>query len=89
MRSSWKIKNILNNKDILYRKQNKLYIKKREFIITKDYIGFFFYIYNGKKFIKVQILPDMVNHKLGSFSFTKKFMNIHKINKKKNKKKKK
>lgn len=42
--------------------------------IIPEMIGFTFGIYNGKDFIPVLIIEDMVGHKLGEFSPTRKFI---------------
>jgi len=42
--------------------------------ITPEMVGFTFGIYNGKEHISVLITEDMVGHKLGEFSHTRKFV---------------
>ena len=39
--------------------------------ITPDYVGHFVGIYNGRSFKSVAISSEMVNYKLGEFSFTR------------------
>ena len=46
----------------------------RSCTITPDMVGFTFGVYNGRKFIDVRIVEDMVGHKLGEFSHTRKFV---------------
>ena len=46
----------------------------RKSTIIPEFIGVSFLIYNGKKFIPVTISEDMVGHKLGEFSPTRKFI---------------
>ncbi|MGM0439240.1 MAG: 30S ribosomal protein S19 [Patescibacteria group bacterium] len=46
----------------------------RDAVITPEMIGFTFGVYNGQKHIEVQVTEDMVGHKLGEFSATKKFI---------------
>lgn len=41
--------------------------------ITPDMIGFTFGVHNGKDFIDVLVSEEMVGHKLGEFSPTRKF----------------
>lgn len=41
--------------------------------ISPEMIGFTFGVHNGKDFISVYITEDMVGHKLGEFSPTRKF----------------
>ncbi|MCK5466318.1 30S ribosomal protein S19 [Candidatus Parcubacteria bacterium] len=55
---------------------NKTVIKTwaRNSTISPEMVGFVFGIHNGKKHIEVFISEDMVGHKLGEFSPTKKFV---------------
>jgi len=43
----------------------------RRSTIIPEFVGLTFGVYNGKKFIPVQVKEDMVNHKLGEFSPTR------------------
>ena len=43
--------------------------------ITPEMVGFVFGVHNGKEFISVSITENMVGHKLGEFSPTRKFIN--------------
>jgi small subunit ribosomal protein S19 len=45
----------------------------RNSTITPEMIGVTFEVHNGKTFIKVFVSDDMVGHKLGEFSPTRKF----------------
>lgn len=42
--------------------------------ITPEMVGFNFAVHNGKDFIKIRIVENMVGHKLGEFSPTRKFV---------------
>ena len=42
--------------------------------ISPEMVGFLFGVYNGKAHIEVRITEDMVGHRLGEFSPTKKFI---------------
>jgi small subunit ribosomal protein S19 len=46
----------------------------RDSVITPEMIGFTFGVHNGKDHISVYIVENMVGHKLGEFSPTKKFV---------------
>jgi len=46
----------------------------RSCTVTPEMVGFTFGVYNGREFIDVQIVEDMVGHKLGEFSHTRKFI---------------
>ncbi len=41
--------------------------------ISPEMVGFTFQVHNGKIFIDVFVTEDMVGHKLGEFSLTRKF----------------
>jgi small subunit ribosomal protein S19 len=47
---------------------------KRASVISPEMLGFVFGVYNGKVHIEVLVTEDMVGHRLGEFSPTKKFM---------------
>jgi len=46
----------------------------REATITPEMVGFTFGVHNGKNFISVLAVENMVGHKLGEFSPTRKFV---------------
>lgn len=45
----------------------------RSSTITPEMVGVVFEVHNGKDFIRVSVIEDMVGHKLGEFSPTRKF----------------
>ncbi|MEK7089181.1 MAG: 30S ribosomal protein S19 [Patescibacteria group bacterium] len=47
---------------------------KRACQISPEMVGFIFGVYNGKVHIEVLVTEDMVGHRLGEFSPTKKFI---------------
>lgn len=42
--------------------------------ISPEMVGYAFAVHNGKIFIEVRVTEDMVGHRLGEFSPTKKFI---------------
>ena len=46
----------------------------RDSEISPEMIGFIFGVHNGKNFIEVRITEEMVGHRLGEFSLTRKFV---------------
>lgn len=42
--------------------------------IAPEFVGFTFGVHNGKSFVDVLVTEDMVGHRLGEFSPTKKFI---------------
>ena len=45
----------------------------RSSTIYPDFVGHTFAVHNGREFIPVYVTEDMVGHKLGEFSLTRKF----------------
>ncbi|MEK7642249.1 MAG: 30S ribosomal protein S19 [Patescibacteria group bacterium] len=46
----------------------------RACVIAPEFVGFTFGVHNGKSHIEVFVTEDMVGHRLGEFSPTKKFI---------------
>lgn len=46
----------------------------RSATITPEMVGYKFGVHNGKDFIEVSVVENMVGHKLGEFSPTRKFL---------------
>lgn len=47
---------------------------RRACVISPEMLGFTFGVHNGKNHVEVLVTEDMVGHRLGEFSPTKKFM---------------
>ena len=67
---------LLNKVKELNKSGKKEVIKtySRRSTIFPDFIGHTFAVHNGREFIPVYITEDMVGHKLGEFSLTRKFV---------------
>ena len=65
----------LKSGDLPDGKAGKTMIKtwSRAAVITPEMIGFSFGVHNGKDFIEVSVVEEMVGHRLGEFSPTTKF----------------
>ncbi|CAN5181270.1 30S ribosomal protein S19 [soil metagenome] len=46
----------------------------RRSMITPDFVGHTFLVHNGKDFLSVYVTENMVGHKLGEFSPTRRFV---------------
>lgn len=73
-RSLWKVPFV---DSYVYKKSLKdiltyIEIQSRHSTILTQFVGKKFKVYNGKKFIKLNISSEMIGHKFGEFSFTKK-----------------
>ena len=67
--------NLMKKVKVLNESGKKEVIKtwSRRSTIYPDFIGHTFAVHNGKEFIPVYVTEDMVGHKLGEFSPTRKF----------------
>ena len=65
---------LLKKVDAMNASGDKSVIKtwSRRSTIFPDFIGHTFGVHNGKEFIPVYVTEDMVGHKLGEFSLTRK-----------------
>ena len=78
-RSIWKgpfvDPNLIKKVNLQKEKSSKNPIKtwSRKSTIIPDFVGVSFLVHNGLKFIAITISEDMVGHKLGEFSPTRKF----------------
>lgn len=45
----------------------------RDSMIAPEFVGFTFGVHNGKTHVEVSVTEDMVGHRLGEFSLTRKF----------------
>lgn len=57
----------------------------RASMITPDFVGQTIAVHNGRQFVPVYVTENMVGHKLGEFSPTRKLSSHHKKDKKKRK----
>lgn len=53
------------------KKTSKIDTYSRSSVILPIMVGLTIGVHNGKKFVPVDIVDDMVGHKLGEFSFTR------------------
>ena len=71
-------RSVLRNFDViekfLERNKNKEKIRthQRDLIIVPKMIGLNIYVHNGKEFIQIKITAEMLGHRLGEFSATRK-----------------
>ena len=67
----------LQKKIMALSQDDKTVIKTwdRAATITPEMVGFTFGVHNGKQHLPVYIVENMIGHRLGEFSLTKKFVN--------------
>ncbi|MET1124747.1 MAG: 30S ribosomal protein S19 [Archaeoglobaceae archaeon] len=45
----------------------------RDMIVLPEMVGKVVYVHNGKEFVRVEIKPEMIGHRLGEFAPTRRF----------------
>lgn len=55
-------------------KKEKAFIRThcRDMVILPEMVGLKFGVYNGKEFVRVEVRPEMIGHRLGEFARTRK-----------------
>mgnify|MGYP006166204577 FL=1 len=77
----------INNKllkkieNTIYSSKNVIKTTSKNSIIVPKFIGLTFQIYNGKTFVTIKIIEEMINHKFGEFITTRKQFSYKKKNK--------
>lgn len=56
----------------IYSSKNVIKTTSKNSIIVPKFIGLTFQIYNGKTFVTIKIIEEMINHKFGEFINTRK-----------------
>lgn len=66
----------LLKKILKLKPEDKIVIKtwSRDSEISPEMVGFTFGVHNGKDFIPVKIVEEMIGHRLGEFALTRKFI---------------
>ena len=59
-------------KQVAQAQDNEIYTQSRRSMILPEFVGKTFYVHNGHKYIAVRVHEDMIGHKLGEFSSTRK-----------------
>lgn len=71
-RSSWKGPFVNINLDNLHNNKLAIKTKSRSTSIVPNFVGQTFQVHNGHNYVNVIINEDMIGHKLGEFSPTRK-----------------
>lgn len=70
-------RSVMRNSDVIQkflercRGKEKIRTHLRDVIIVPQMIGLTIYVYNGKEFIQVKIVAEMLGHRLGEFAATR------------------
>ena len=71
LRQFQRIEDFINRAKTKIEKNKAIRTHSRDIIITPGMVGMKIYVYNGQKFMPVEIIGEMLGHKLGEFSTTR------------------
>jgi len=55
------------------KKKDSVRTHCRDMVVLPEMVGKVIYVHNGKEFVRVEIKPEMIGHRLGEFAQTRKF----------------
>ena len=67
-----KIENFVSSAKIKESKNKPIRTHQRDLPIVPEMVGMKIFVYNGKNFVPVDIIGEMLGHKLGEFALTRK-----------------
>jgi len=71
LRNSQKIEQFIKRVRKKLEKNKKIRTHKREMIILPELVGLNIQVHNGKEFTPVEIISEMIGHRLGEFALTR------------------
>jgi len=71
LRNFQEIENFVNRAKRKQAKNKKIKTHKRDLIIVPEMIGMKIQIHNGRNFLPIEIIEEMLGHKFGEFSLTR------------------
>src|SRR3989338_815251 len=71
LRNSQKIEQFIKRVRKKLEKNKKIRAHKREMIILPELVGLNIQVHNGKEFTPVEIISEMIGHRLGEFALTR------------------
>ena len=72
LRQFQRIEKFVENAKGKISKGKKIRTHQRDLIIVPELVGMTLYIYNGQNFIQLKVTGEMLGHKFGEFSLTRK-----------------
>jgi small subunit ribosomal protein S19 len=71
LRQSESIERFIKRCDNKAKKEKPIRTHLRDLVIVPKLVGLTIHIHNGKEFFKVNIIPEMIGHRLGEFAMTR------------------
>ena len=71
LRQFQKIEDFVSRAKVKMSKKNVVRTHQRDIVIVPEMVGMKIQVYNGRNFIAVDIIEEMLGHKLGEFALTR------------------
>ena len=71
LRNFQKIEDFINRSKVKISKNKQIKTHQRDLVVVPEMIGWKIFVYNGNKFIPVEVTEEMLGHKFGEFSQTR------------------
>ncbi len=71
LRNFQEVEGFLNRSKEKESKNKKIKTHKRDLVVVPKMIGMKIQIYNGRQFIPIEVIPEMLGHKFGEFAPTR------------------
>ena len=71
LRNFQEIEKFVKRAGVKVSKNKQVRTHQRDIIIVPKMIGMKIYVYNGRNFIQVEVVAEMLGHKLGEFALTR------------------
>jgi len=71
LRTFHDIENFITRAKSKIQKKKQFRTHARDMIITPQMVGMVMYVHNGKTFLQVRVVEEMLGHRIGEFSFTR------------------
>ncbi|MAG11096.1 30S ribosomal protein S19 [Candidatus Pacearchaeota archaeon] len=65
------LEEFINRSKIKLKKNKPIRTHQRDLVIVPEMVGWKIFVYNGNKFISIQIIEEMLGHVLGEFAPTR------------------
>ena len=71
LRQFQKIEEFVSRAKVKMSKKNVVRTHQRDLVVVPEMVGMKIHVYNGRNFIAVDIIEEMLGHKLGEFALTR------------------
>ncbi len=71
LRQFQKIEEFINRAKTKLERKKQIKTHQRDLVVVPEMVGLKIHVYNGNKFVPVEIIEEMLGHKLGEFAPTR------------------